>query len=346
MPVEAFFMSAGNIVTVQAGVVDTSAQKSSDVTKPTLNAAVSDGMLTVSAVDTESGVKAIYINGYEFTDLTDGTLNVRLQQFDAGYEYFTITAVDNAGNVSAAYKVANPYYTDAESDDGTSDAAEQLPVSAVATNKTQATAKVTEHTVTKNADSEDDEDEDTTGREFYTIQTSSEKVFYLIIDRDGDDETVYFLTEISENDLLNTTSDNSETLPKNSAALESSIPVSESALSNNNTGAVSDDTELVESTEDTEAAAEEAAALLKQEKQQKLGSLVIYGIVGVIAVAVIIVYYLMKKKKKNEDFVDDDENDDPDDDYEEEYDTDDDDADDNADEAFINNSDSADDEAE
>lgn len=29
---------------------------------------------------------------------------------------------------------------------------------------------------------------------------------------------VYFLTEITENDLLNTTSDNSETLPKNSAA--------------------------------------------------------------------------------------------------------------------------------
>ena len=35
---------------------------------------------------------------------------------------------------------------------------------------------------------------------------------------------VYFLTEITENDLLNATSGNSETLPKNSAALESAIP--------------------------------------------------------------------------------------------------------------------------
>ena len=45
---------------------------------------------------------------------------------------------------------------------------------------------------------------------------------------------VYFLTEVTENDLLNVTADNSETLPKNSAALESAIPVSEGALPNNN----------------------------------------------------------------------------------------------------------------
>ena len=55
-----------------------------------------------------------------------------------------------------------------------------------------------------------------------------------MIDRDGEDEKVYFLTEVSENDLLNTTTDNSETLPKNSAALESAIPTKDSALSNNN----------------------------------------------------------------------------------------------------------------
>ena len=48
-------------------------------------------------------------------------------------------------------------------------------------------------------------------------------LLYLIIDRDGEEEMVYFLTEITENDLLNATSDNSETLPKNSAALESAI---------------------------------------------------------------------------------------------------------------------------
>lgn len=54
-----------------------------DTTKPTLNAAVSDGLLSVQVHDTDSGAKAVYVNGYEFTDLTNGTLNIRLQQFDA-----------------------------------------------------------------------------------------------------------------------------------------------------------------------------------------------------------------------------------------------------------------------
>ena len=62
-------------------------------------------------------------------------------------------------------------------------------------------------------------------------------------------EMVYFLTEITENDLLNVTTDNSETLPKNSAALESQIPVTESALPNNNTDI--DDTHEVETPTET-----------------------------------------------------------------------------------------------
>ena len=74
-----------------------------DTTKPTLNAAVSDGLLSVQVHDTDSGAKAVYVNGYEFTDLTNGTLNIRLQQFDAGYEYFTISAMDNAGNMSFSF---------------------------------------------------------------------------------------------------------------------------------------------------------------------------------------------------------------------------------------------------
>ena len=88
-----------------------------DFTKPTLNAAVSDGLLSIQAHDTDSGIKAIYVNGYEFTEHTNGALNIRLQQFDAGYQYFTISAMDNAGNTSEIYKTANPYYTDPENKD-------------------------------------------------------------------------------------------------------------------------------------------------------------------------------------------------------------------------------------
>ena len=44
-------------------------------------------------------------------------MNIRLQQFDAGYQYFTISAMDNAVNTSEIYKTANPYYTDPENKD-------------------------------------------------------------------------------------------------------------------------------------------------------------------------------------------------------------------------------------
>ena len=320
-----------------------------DTTKPTLNAAVSDGLLTVQAVDNESGIKVIYVNGYEFTDgITNGTLNIRLSQFDAGYEYFTITAMDNAGNVSEVYKTKNPYYKDPESDDD-SNPAEQLPASAQATNPSSATANVTQHTQTDSngntisqtpeqqkkeefakadaeeaslSDPEEQGEDMNLGKEFYTIEAASGKVFYLIIDRDGEEEVVYFLTEITENDLLNVTSDNSETLPKNSAALESQIPVTESALPNNNTEI--DDTHEVETPveETTEESVEETGEEAEEETEEPVKSnpLVGYLIMGIFGAAVIGAAYYFKvvKKKQDGDFVEDEDEEDDDEEYESE----------------------------
>ena len=313
-----------------------------DFTKPTLNAAVSDGLLSIQAHDTDSGIKAVYVNGYEFTELTNGVLNIRLQQFDAGYQYFTISAMDNAGNMSEVYKTANPYYTDPEKEDGNEkNPAEQLPVNAQATKPSSATAQVTEHTKTdsdgntvsenslaeqkkqamaeasasEKAEESGEKEKSETGKEFYTIQTASEKVFYLIIDRDGEEEMVYFLTEVTENDLLNVTADNSETLPKNSAALESAIPVTEGALPNNN-----GETEKEE--EPTEEPAEDGEEENTEEPEpepEKTGEnpMATYAILGIVAVAAIGGgYYFKVVRKKKEEFLDEDEDED---DEEEEY---------------------------
>ena len=310
-----------------------------DFDKPTLNAAVSDGLLSIQAQDTDSGVKAIYVNGYEFNKITNGVLNIRLQQFDAGYPYFTIQAMDNAGNMSQVYQTANPYYTDPETEDSNeSNPAEQLPVNAEATKPSSATAQVTEHTqtdsegnqmVSSNAGSTGNEkkssgkegDSDTEvnqekGKEFYTIQTENEKVFYLIIDRDGEEETVYFLTEISENDLLNTTTDNSETLPKNSAALESAIPVSGGALDNNNVE--SEQTEGAENATQGDRTEEnpEDTEVLEEEIPEE-NSMTTYIILGIVAVAIIGGYYVKVIRKKKEDFLEEDEDED-DEEYEDE----------------------------
>lgn len=342
MPAIAFAMNGNYAVKVLAeNAEEESGTESFDTTKPTLNAAVSDGLLSIQVYDTDSGAKAVYVNGYEFTDLTNGTLNIRLQQFDAGYEYFTIYAMDNAGNMSEVYKTANPYYTDPDSEDSGEDASGELPVSAEATDPGSATATVTEHTVTDSdgnttsqtsaeeqkkqafaeadaaeaAESENEEDGDSgQGKEFYTIQTASDKVFYLIIDRDGDEEVVYFLTEITENDLLNTTSDNSETLPKNSAALESAIPVSESALSNNNADQESEAEENAggEMTEASEEESTEEAG--PEEEPAKEGSpMVSYILLGLLAAAFVGgAYYFKVVRRKKEDFIEDEDEDEED----------------------------------
>ena len=50
--------------------------------------------------------------------------------------------------------------------------------------------------------------------EFYTISTKSGKIFYLIIDNSKSQDNVYFLTEVSEKDLMNFTLSDSVTLPE------------------------------------------------------------------------------------------------------------------------------------
>lgn len=313
-----------------------------DMVKPTLNAAISDGLLSIQVHDTDSGAKAVYVNGYEFTDLTGDTLNIRLQQFDAGYEYFTISAMDNAGNMSEIYKTKNPYYKD-PADTSNGNPAEQLPESAKPTKPGSATGIVTEHIKTDSsgnttsqtspaeqkkqamkeaAEAENGKKENTEksgqGKEFYTIQTATEKVFYLIIDRDGEEEMVYFLTEVTENDLLNATSDNSETLPKNSAALESAIPNGESALPNNNEEQIKtegketevEETESAESTEETESEPE-----VKEEPNPMISYLLIGGFALIFIGAT---YYFKVVRKKKEDFIEDEDEDEDSEEYENE----------------------------
>ncbi|MEY8336082.1 DUF4366 domain-containing protein [Lachnospiraceae bacterium 48-21] len=321
-----------------------------DTTKPTLNAAVSDGLLSVQVHDTDSGAKAVYVNGYEFTEFTNGTLNIRLQQFDAGYEYFTISAMDNAGNMSEVYKTKNPYYKD-PADESDENPAEQLPVNAEATKPGNATATVTEHTKTdgdgntvsqtpeeqkkqefakadaaekeETAESGDTEKKQSEqGKEFYTIQTASDKVFYLIIDRDGEEEMVYFLTEITENDLLNATSGNSDTLPKNSAALESAIPAGESALPNNNGEKPKDEQQTEENTGETENTEDEESTeeTEPEEKAAEPNPVISYILMGALAAAFIGgAYYFKVVRKKKEDFIEDEDEDEEDqEDYENE----------------------------
>lgn len=111
---------------------------------------------------------------------------------------------------------------------------------------------------------------------------------------------VYFLTEVTENDLLNTTSDNSETLPKNSAALESAIPTEESALPNNNSGTEAQQNEETEDTGETENTESTETTEPEQEAAEEPNPMVSYVLMGVLAVAFIggAYYFKVVRKKK------------------------------------------------
>ena len=100
----ALFTGAGGAWCVPAGMLTAYAK---GMEKPTLNAAVSDGVLSIQAQSGDSVIQKIMVNGYEFDDVWNGTLNIRLQQFDASYPEFSIQAADQDGNWSETYKVVN-----------------------------------------------------------------------------------------------------------------------------------------------------------------------------------------------------------------------------------------------
>ena len=267
-----------------------------DTEKPVINASVYDGTLSIEVSDKGSGVKAIFVNGYEFTDIEDGLLEIRLSRFDAAYDFFEISAIDEAGNMSATYRVRNPYYEDpeAEDDDSDSDPSEMLPIEAGPTDPVDSTAVVTDYNETN---------------EFYTITASSGKVFYLIIDKSEDEETVYFLTEISENDLLNVTSDTNETLPRNTAVEDSAIPVESIPAETAHTVTQTTDEEKEDSSVNEDKP--DIKEKVEEIKQNPMAGYILMGIVGAVVIA--IGYYLkVVKKKQDGDFVEDEDDDDED----------------------------------
>ena len=349
-----------------------------DKEKPTLNASVSEGILEVTAKDTKSGVKSVIVNGYEYTDLKDGKVTIRLTQFDGGYEKFVIQAIDIAGNKSDSYTVKNPYHKNKDSNSDY-DPATELPESTDPTETGDATGEVTGHVKTDkngnivketpgdsgnsdggNADGTGNNDGDAgtgkngngidipdnladmlgseiieaflggnstpvyaydeslMGREFYTITTESGKVFYLIIDRTSGKEVVRFLTDITEEDLLHVVKNSSQSLPRNSAAKDSGIPIQEAALPNNNTGnngdGYSDTKKLTdEEAKDIEKEQQETPDTEAPKEESFINKNMSYIIMGVAAVIFIIAGYYFKVVKKRRES-DSDEDSDTDDD--------------------------------
>ena len=297
-----------------------------DTTPPTINAYILNGLLKISAVD-ESDIKAIYINGYEYLDPVNGSLTIRLEKFESSIETFEIYAMDGKGNLSDKYYLENPYYTpsqddsDDKSDEDTEDLAEELPDDASATDPTIAIGEVVDYDfyyLTSDG---------SRAREFYTITANTGKVFYLIIETSGDQQVCYFLTEISENDLLNVTDNSYMTLPKNSLSdgsnnaplttinipNEDGTSVNVDPVSGEQTALDENGEEIIEEEPEPEVV-EEPVVEEKPKNNITSNPMVLYG--GIAGIVLIVGIIKIKLGKKKDDYVEDEDQADSNDDVE------------------------------
>lgn len=299
-----------------------------DNDKPSLNAGINNGLLSIQASDVTSGIMEIYVNRQKFTKIKGGTKNIRLQKSDTRYENFTIQAVDKAGNMSDVYTIKNPYYKDstAKKENSSGEEAQSLPENVLPTGNTDAKATVKDYTNTANSTGRQDSSgtSSKTGnktgssggtvtenivkedKEFYTIKTDNEKIFYLVIDNTKGTDNVYFLTEISENDLLNVTGTDYETLGQDMAVADGALPDMAGNADNgeDSTEGNATDGEVTSGNEngDKDSSKEDKP---EEKKKNPAGTYIFLGVTGIIFIAVL--YYFKVLRRKNEDFEDEEE---------------------------------------
>lgn len=174
--VSAFFLP---VTAYASGPADSSA--------PTISARVSEKMLIMEAKDEDSGVASVFIDGQESAYPAGEPLTLDLWNYAGAGQYVSVYAVDYAGNQSGTVQVENPYYKASMTNDETDQSAVPEQSSAFTPDGSG--------TVLDNVTDEE-------GKEFFTITTPDENIFYLIIDRAREDGNVYFLNAVTEDDLL------------------------------------------------------------------------------------------------------------------------------------------------
>jgi len=211
------------------------AADSVDTVPPTLTARLSGETLHIEAAD-NIGVEAIFIDGNRVNYRVDGAIDIRLKDYAGNNPTVKIYAVDFAGNKSVTTEITNPHYT-APVQTPAPTPTTPAPVTPAPTTPTPTPTPVTpiseptepaeptESVIPREpnpftpagtgtvADNATDGD----GKEFFTVITADDNVFYLIIDRQRDSENVYLLNTVTEDDLM-------ALAEKNSGTSQSAVP--------------------------------------------------------------------------------------------------------------------------
>lgn len=200
----------------------------SDSTPPTISARINGDMLHAEASDTDSGVEAVYVNGSRYNYLVDGAIDIPLKDCAGTGEYISVHALDFAGNKSKTVQLNNPYYVapaktppptgttpapaPTQPPSTPTPAPTQRPPASTAPTPTPTPEPTPESTQSAVPDAQQpftpdgtgtvvDNIMETNGKEFFTIETPDGNIFYLIIDRQRDENGVYLLNAVTEDDL-------------------------------------------------------------------------------------------------------------------------------------------------
>jgi len=187
------FASLALMLCMSVFLFPTVAYASPSGNRPTVTAVADGEVLRIEASGGFLGVEAIFINEQRFNFRVDGVLNVDLLTLRDS-ETIAVYAVDFAGNTSNVVTVANPHYVGLETQQPTPplDPPQGIPVTPSGPNSftPAGQASVVDNTVS------DDE------KEFFTFTTPAGNVFFLIIDRQRATDNVYFLSAVTEQDLI------------------------------------------------------------------------------------------------------------------------------------------------
>lgn len=228
------------VLCMSALFLPVTAYAATDTTPPSINAWVEGDTLHAETSDRGTGVEAVYIDGHRIGYLVDGAVEVGLSGYSGDGEYITVYAVDFAGNKSSEVKLNNPSYTApaaSSTPSGTtpaptptqnstsSSSSTSQPSQSSSTSQPASSSASAASDTTADADGDSSEsaipDESGTnaftpdgtgsvqdnateedGKEFFTITTEAGNVFYLIIDRQKDENGVYLLNTVTEADLM------------------------------------------------------------------------------------------------------------------------------------------------
>jgi len=203
---------------VSAFFLPVTAYAATDTTPPTVRAWINGDLLHVEAYD-DTGVESAYIGSARVNYRVDGSFDLLLRDYAGSDEYISVYAVDFSGNKSNVVQLKNPYYTAPTPSPATptptapaatpkpttpatpSPAPTQTPEPTPEPSETAVPAEQKPFTPDGTGTVVDDVMEQN-GKEFLTITTPDDNVFYLIIDRQRDSENVYLLNAVTENDLL------------------------------------------------------------------------------------------------------------------------------------------------